>query len=611
MHLKLVLPLALLVGCHEGKTPPPWGVPVTGGTMAVSRSGSHAIVADPDRDRIIAIDLATREVTFEMALPKGDQPGRVIEDGAGRFHSALRGGGALLTFSLQGEILNRRDVCAEPRGLAWDAATENIYVACATGELVTFQAAGGDATRSVRLERDLRDVIVQGDKLVITKFRSSEILTVDSAGAILGRVVPPTVQRFAGFGGGFPEDGGTAPPPGGESGLVNAVPAVAWRMVSLPDGRIVVSHQRQVQDKLGSKQEEGGYGTGCGSPVEAAITVIAPGQAPIAALPIAQGALPIDIAISKDGSKIAVLTAGNRNVRVQQTSFALSSRDMNDCRPPEFPDDPKDEDDMDDDTDEDTDEDVDEGGAPTALSFAPNGDLVVYYPEKPMLEIHRGGAQTLAPEQIVLPGAPGVDAGRTVFHKQTGIGLACASCHPEGREDGLVWDFVEFGKRRTQNLAGDILQRAPYHWSGDMSSLPTLMDDVFAVRMAGGALSERQKRSLGPWLDRIPAPAPAFVAGIDVIERGKQLFESPQTGCLSCHGGALLTNNVLVDVGTGGKFKVPSLRGIGARAPFMHDGCAKTLTDRFTVCGNSTSHGLTQTLAPEQIADLVAYLETL
>ena len=89
------------------------------------------------------------------------------------------------------------------------------------------------------------------------------------------------------------------------------------------------------------------------------------------------------------------------------------------------------------------------------------------------------------------------------------------------------------------------------------------------------------------------------------------VFHSAEVGCVSCHSGALLSNNVLVDVGTGGKFKVPSLRGIGARAPFMHDGCAKTLTDRFTVCGNSTSHGLTQTMGPEQIADLVAYLETL
>jgi mono/diheme cytochrome c family protein len=605
--------LALLIGCHEGKTPPPWGVPVSGGTMMVNRAGTHAVVADPDRDRLLAIDLSTQAVTFELALTKGDQPGRVIEDGAGRYYTALRGGGALLTFNLAGEIVDRRDACFEPRGLAWDPASESIYVACATGELVTFSTTGGEPTRVLRLERDLRDVIVQGDKLVITKFKSSEILTVDATGAIVSRVVPPTVQRFGGFGDGtVPDatDGGVATTPGGGSGgLVNAVPAVAWRMVALPDGRIVVSHQRQVQDKLDSKQE-GGYGTGCGGPVEAAITVLAPGQAPIAALPIAQGALPVDIAISKAGDKIAVLTAGNRNVRVQQTSFALSSRDMNDCRPPDFPDDP-DNDDMDDDTDEDSDEDVDEGGTPTALAFAPNGDLLVYYPEKPMLEVHRGGQQTLTPEQIALPGVPGVDAGRSVFHKQTNIGLACASCHPEGREDGLVWDFAEFGTRRTQNLSGDILSRAPYHWNGDMTSLPTLMDDVFAIRMAGGALTERQKRSLGPWLDRIPAPAPAFTSGVDSIARGKEIFESANTGCVSCHTGALLTNNILVDVGTGGKFKVPSLRGIGARAPFMHDGCAKTLTDRFTVCGNSTAHGLTQQLGADQIADLVAYLETL
>jgi mono/diheme cytochrome c family protein len=323
-------------------------------------------------------------------------------------------------------------------------------------------------------------------------------------------------------------------------------------------------------------------------------------------MPIAQGALPVDIAITKQGDKIAVLTAGNRNIRIQQTSFALSSRDMNDCRPPDFPDDPKDPTD-----DDDEDDDGDDVGTPTALAFAPNGNLIIYYPEAPMIEIRSANNASVQGEQIMLPGAPGHDAGRGVFHQQTQIGLACASCHPEGREDGLTWDFVDFGKRRTQNLAGDILQRAPYHWNGDMSSLPTLMDDVFAVRMAGGQLSERQKRSLGPWLDRIPAPAPAYVAPVDALERGKQIFESPATGCVSCHSGALLTDNRLVDVGTGAKFKVPSLRGIGARAPFMHDGCAKTLTDRFTVCGNSTSHGLTGQLSPGEISDLVAYLESL
>lgn len=276
MRVNSILPLVLLVGCYEGKTPPPWGTPITGGTMMVTRSGSHAVIADPDRDRILAVDLATRAVAFEMPLTPGDQPGRVIEDGAGRLHAALRGGGVLLTFDLAGSVLDRRVACGEPRGLAWDPATDNVHVACATGELVTFAAAGGEATRSIQLERDLRDVIVQGDQLVITRFRSAEILTVDAAGAIVSRVAPPIVQRFGGFGGGFPTDVADAPSEPG--GLVDAVPAVAWRAIALPDGRIVVSHQRQVQDKLQS-QQEGGYGTGCGAPVEAAVTLVTPGGA--------------------------------------------------------------------------------------------------------------------------------------------------------------------------------------------------------------------------------------------------------------------------------------------------------------------------------------------
>ena len=44
----------------------------------------------------------------------------------------------------------------------------------------------------------------------------------------------------------------------------------------------------------------------------------------------------------------------------------------------------------------------------------------------------------------------------------------------------------------------------------------------------------------------------------------------------------------------------------------MHDGCAATLTDRFTgTCGGGDRHGVTSRLDPLQIADLVAYLESL
>jgi cytochrome c peroxidase len=60
-------------------------------------------------------------------------------------------------------------------------------------------------------------------------------------------------------------------------------------------------------------------------------------------------------------------------------------------------------------------------------------------------------------------------------------------------------------------------------------------------------------------------------------------------------------------------FQVPSLRGVGWRAPYMHNGCATTLSGRFTnkSCGGGDSHGMTSQLTPAQIDDLVAFLESL
>lgn len=56
-------------------------------------------------------------------------------------------------------------------------------------------------------------------------------------------------------------------------------------------------------------------------------------------------------------------------------------------------------------------------------------------------------------------------------------------------------------------------------------------------------------------------------------------------------------------------FKVPSLLGVGARARFMHDGRAATLSDRFGSCGGGDAHGVTSQLAAAELADLVSFLE--
>jgi mono/diheme cytochrome c family protein len=156
-----------------------------------------------------------------------------------------------------------------------------------------------------------------------------------------------------------------------------------------------------------------------------------------------------------------------------------------------------------------------------------------------------------------------------------------------------------------------VIAPAPFHWDGDIEGLPELIHEVFESRMGAARPNPQQIASFSKWLDRIPAP-PAMNVDAAAAERGRAIFGSAETGCTNCHTGSHLTNNSAYDVGTGGHFQVPSLVGIGARAPFLHTGCAPTLADRFNAsCGGGDLHGVTSQLNTDQIADLVSYLESL
>ena len=50
-----------------------------------------------------------------------------------------------------------------------------------------------------------------------------------------------------------------------------------------------------------------------------------------------------------------------------------------------------------------------------------------------------------------------------MFHTNAGAGLACASCHPGGGEDGRAWLFAGLGTRRTQLFNMGIRDRTPLH----------------------------------------------------------------------------------------------------------------------------------------------------
>jgi mono/diheme cytochrome c family protein len=198
-----------------------------------------------------------------------------------------------------------------------------------------------------------------------------------------------------------------------------------------------------------------------------------------------------------------------------------------------------------------------------------------------------------------------------MFHLRASSGVACASCHAEAGDDSHVWEFQGIGARRTQTLRGGILGTEPFHWNGDMHDFPMLVHEVFVGRMSGFEPNPDQTDALSHWIDRQPA-LHARALDATAADRGKALFESAAVGCSSCHSGEHLTNNHSEDVGTGARLQVPSLHGVSFRAPWMHDGCAGTLKDRFTpACGGGDKHGHTSQLTAVQIDDLVSYLTTL
>jgi mono/diheme cytochrome c family protein len=315
--------------------------------------------------------------------------------------------------------------------------------------------------------------------------------------------------------------------------------------------------------------------------------------------------LPIDFALSADGKRIAVLAAGNANGSApavgQVQLINTGQTDGQDCAfptpaplPP--PTDPAPE--------------VVELRQPVgegiAVAFDGMGRLVVQSREPARLEIvtHRGGTIRLSEESRY-------DTGHAVFHAATSFGLACASCHPEGGEDGRTWRFNGLGLRRTQSLRGGISGTAPFHWDGEMQDFGQLMDQVFTGRMGGPVLAAGHVQALSGWIDKLPA-LPALTPGdAPAAARGRALFNDARLGCASCHGGPLSTNNQTVSVGTGQPLQVPSLRGVGWRAPYMHTGCAPTLTERFDPGCGGDQHGMTSALDRAQIQDLAAFLESL
>jgi DNA-binding beta-propeller fold protein YncE/mono/diheme cytochrome c family protein len=219
------------------------------------------------------------------------------------------------------------------------------------------------------------------------------------------------------------------------------------------------------------------------------------------------------------------------------------------------------------------------------------------------------------PRSRRLPAA--LELGRFLFH-QTGDprisrdGRACASCHPDGRDDGLTWS-TPHGPRRSIALGGRLSKTAPFAWQGDEQDLGFHLDETF-TRLQGAGLHGRERRALMDYITSLPGPARPYDPS-SLVRRGRAIFESAETGCATCHRGSLLTDNTQHDVGSKAhvdsrsEFDTPSLRYLGGGGPYFHDGRYGSL--RELLISVDGKMGRTKHLSAGDLNALEAYLSSL
>jgi cytochrome c peroxidase len=204
---------------------------------------------------------------------------------------------------------------------------------------------------------------------------------------------------------------------------------------------------------------------------------------------------------------------------------------------------------------------------------------------------------------------------------------SCATCHPaNGHTDNKTYvglDVVTDGDprgRSTPTLWG-AGERSKYSWAGTAPNMEANIRGIIVNRMKGPEPTPEALGALAAYVRSLKAPvhpeldadgAPKRTAS-DAIKRGFDLFIG-DGGCGTCHVMPTFDKAELEDVGSGGTFKVPSLRAVSKTAPYYHNGRYKTLAettaamwDHYQKKQNTGKPAAT----PAQIADLVAYLEAL
>jgi cytochrome c peroxidase len=194
---------------------------------------------------------------------------------------------------------------------------------------------------------------------------------------------------------------------------------------------------------------------------------------------------------------------------------------------------------------------------------------------------------------------------------------SCHSCHTDGHTNGGLFDTLNDG--RYENLKKvlslrDVTRTGPWTWHGWQNDLRDSLQKSFESTMRGPAPSVEDLDALTAFLGTLDF-VPASPVNTDAARRGEQLFRAKR--CSACHKAPNFTSDEVYEVGLESPedeykgFNPPSLRGVGRRAPFLHDGRARTLHDALKVHHRLSLINGESNLTDNELTDLIKYLKSL
>lgn len=201
---------------------------------------------------------------------------------------------------------------------------------------------------------------------------------------------------------------------------------------------------------------------------------------------------------------------------------------------------------------------------------------------------------------------------------------SCHSCHQNGGSNMRPMDTWNDGTEKTLKTVlplYNVTKTAPWTWHGWQQDLDQAMHKSITSTMLGEAPADEDRAHLISYLETLKPPPNPFrnQSGGLTAEAlaGKQVFESAQANCVSCHSGPHLTDGQIHDVGLGSSkdyyegYNTPSLNAVYRKARLLHTGRAKSLERVVTDLHSPEKVSGSKPLTQQQVSDLIAYLKSL